>query len=210
MVRSLISILLLAPITVIANSHDPNLLRPLTNADSVIAVLHESMGRDSDVTPKLILAIWPDGKVVWSENRLKGGSPYRCGQIKNGKVKDLLARFEKDGLFVEDKNLSRAHFGPDAPFTTILLRDGKNELKMQSWHELFESGGGLMATGSGVGPRTDRGWAAEMKKEPNDYLYFRMIWSETRGRLFDLIPFESKQCNGKFISKDGSWFWQEH
>src|SRR5437764_3969488 len=45
-------------------------LRPITEADSVLAVYHQDWGLFSRGTPAIILAIWPDGHAVWSEDRL--------------------------------------------------------------------------------------------------------------------------------------------
>src|SRR5262249_23309746 len=110
---------------------------PISSADTVLAIFTQDWGLRSAGGPRLVLAVWDDGKVVWSEDHLEGGSPYRAAAINPGRLKSLLSRLENDGHFSDD-NLSRSHFGPDSRFTTILVRSGKKELKMRSWHELGE------------------------------------------------------------------------
>jgi len=87
-------------------------MRPITEADSVLAVYREDWRRASRGEPRIILVAWPDGQMIWSDDRLKGGAPYRAGQVAPGKVTALLARFDQDGLFADEK-LNRAHFGPE-------------------------------------------------------------------------------------------------
>src|SRR5207302_434840 len=73
--------------------------RPIEKADTVIAIYSQDWGLASAGNPTIILAIWPDGRVVWSKDRLCGGSPYFTGQVDPEVVETLVSRFEKDGLF---------------------------------------------------------------------------------------------------------------
>ncbi len=41
---------------------------------------------------RVIIAIWPDGTIVWSSSLEKGGKPYTCGDIP---VEDLRALFRR-------------------------------------------------------------------------------------------------------------------
>jgi hypothetical protein len=232
-----------------ANDPKPR-VRPITEADSVLAVYREDWGLFSDGSPALIFVAWPDGHVVWSADRLQGGPPYRTADIDPRKVTTLLASFGKDGLFA-DKNLNRAYWGPDSEFIKVYIKSGKNEVEMESWHELVEVRGDV-ATSAGARLlnmekflRSSKGKAATtapratppivrhfiyapnqgthrplvtfdddrrlaiLRKEPADYLYFRFVWSETRGKLADLIPSDSKPSKGKPEMKAGVLTWQE-
>src|SRR5262249_28647215 len=116
-------------------SADEPATRPITAAESVLAVYYQDHGlRSPAKDPGLILAAWPDGRVIWSGDRLRGGAPYRAGQVEPKKVAALLARFENDGLFADEK-LNQARFGPDSEFITVLVKAGKRQVKMESWHE---------------------------------------------------------------------------
>ena len=84
--------------------------KPITEAETVLAI-YTSGGFRPSVEPRLILAIWGDGRVVWSEDRLQGGSPYRAGQIDAKRLTALVSRLERDGVFADEK-LSHANFRP--------------------------------------------------------------------------------------------------
>lgn len=103
--------------------------RPIEKADSILAIYPEDWGlRSSARIPALILAVWPDGHIVWSKDRLMGGAPYFAGQIDREIVSSLLLRLEQDGVFA-DKSLNNANFGEDSKFTTLLIRSRKKESK---------------------------------------------------------------------------------
>jgi len=137
-----------------------------------------------------------------------GGPPYRAGRVDPKRVSALLARFERDGLFA-DESLDRGNFGPDSQFTTVLVKSGKKQVKMCSWHELYEEGGGLVVDQGGVSPLNGRRRLDVLRKAPADYLFYRFVWSETRSRLADLIPCESTAIRGKPVMKAGKLSWQE-
>ncbi len=183
-------------------------MRPISDSDSVLAVYREDWGLASSGAPAIILAAWPDGYIIWSGDRLEGGPPYRAGHIDPEGVAALLARFDQDGLFA-DERLNAGHFGPDSQFTTVFIKSGKKQVRMCSWHELYEKGGGLVADHHGVSTLDGRHKLDVLRKAPADYLFFRFVWSETRSTLADLIPVESKAIGGKPVMKAGKFSWQE-
>jgi hypothetical protein len=191
---------------VIAADDRKTAVRPISEAETVIAVYREDWGLFSRGNA-IILVAWLDGKVVWSEDRLKGGAPYRTGHIDPKRVTALLARFEKEGLFANEK-LNRGHTGADSQHITVFIKSGKRQVKMESWHELFEESGKYVGYHEGMQPLEGRRRLDVLSKQPADYLFFRFIWSETRGRLTELIPSESKPSAGKpFL--EGVMTWQE-
>ncbi|HEY2253886.1 MAG TPA: DnaA/Hda family protein [Planctomycetaceae bacterium] len=107
-----------------------------------------------------------------------------------------------------DKKLNEAHFGPDSHFTTLLVKSGKKELRMQSWHEGSEANGGV-ATSHGTSGLGGQRRLEVLRKEPADYLYYRFVWSETRGRLIDLIPNDGKPVSGKIVTDGRGVSWRE-
>jgi hypothetical protein len=182
--------------------------RPITEADSVLAVYREDWGRASSGGPAIILVAWPDGHIVWSSDRIQGGAPYRAGRVDPKRVAALLVRSENDGLFADEK-LNQAHFGPDSQFITLLVKSGKKQVKMQSWHELFEGSDKVVVDHRGAVALEGRRRLDELRKAPAEYLFFRTVWSETRTRLSDLIPVESDVSTGKPVMKVGVVSWQE-
>ena len=183
-------------------------MRPITDAESILAVYREDWSLDSSGGPAIIFAAWPDGFIVWSGDRVMGGPPYRAGHIDPKRVTALLSRFDKDGLFA-DKKLNDAHFGPDSQFTTLFIKSGKKQVKMCSWHELMEDSDELVADDHGAAILNGRRRLDVLRKAPADYLFYRFVWSETRSRLADLIPAESTATGGKPVMKAGKLSWQE-
>ncbi len=183
------------------------LIRPIKDAESVLAVYHEDWGLHSAGNPAIIFVAWPDGSIVWSLDRINGGPPYRTGKIDPTKVSALLKRLKSDGLFV-NKNLNRAHFGPDSQFTTVYIKSGENQVKMQSWHELAEADGKGVADNAGIRSVQGQHRLGILKEASAEYLFFRFVWSETRGKINELIPCESKATTGKPIMDSGKLSWQ--
>jgi hypothetical protein len=195
-------------ITVCGRADEPKqLVRPITTAKSVIAVYREDCGLGSDGRPAIIFAAWPDGHIVWSDDRIQGGPPYHAAESDPQRFAKLIARFEKDGLFADDK-LNQANFGPDSAFIAVLIKSGKRKVQMTSWHELFEADGGLVtsygAVGSGNGSRLD-----VLRKEPAAYLFYRMVWSETRTSIATMIPTAGRPTSGSPLMKAGELSWEE-
>jgi hypothetical protein len=210
MLRSLSSALLLGLCASGLAADEPKpRTRSISEADAVLAVYREDHGLRSLGETAIIFAAWPDGRVVWSGDRVAGGAPYRAGQIEPKKVTDLLAQFEKDGLFA-DKELNDPHVGPDSQFITVLVKSGKQQVKMESWHELFEESGKTVVSDRGVSAlEGGRRRLDVLRKAPADYLFYRFAWSETRGKLADLIPAESAVTTGKPVKEAGVLSWQE-
>src|SRR5262249_27490174 len=182
--------------------------RPISAAESVLAVYVEDWGFASSGQHPLLLAIWPDGTAVWSTDRLKGGAPYRTGKIEPKRVTEFLKRVETDGLFA-DKKTRWSHFGPDSQFTTIFLKSGKDSIKMSSWHELGEAGGGWAGRDGGLTMLDGKRRLDVIRQSSAEFLYFRFVWAETRGRLSDLLPAESQPTSGRPVMKAGEYFWEE-
>ena len=155
-------------LTAAVGSAEASRTRPVTQADTVLAVYARDWGLDSFQSAKLILAAWPDGYVVWSQDRVHGGPPYKAGVIDRRLLIGGLSRAVRDGVFA-DKTLGNPCFGPDAKFTTIFLRYSGKQLQMDSWHEVSEQDGKLFASSCALtslsGPRLEA-----MRKEPPQYL----------------------------------------
>jgi hypothetical protein len=198
----------LALIAASGRGGEPNhTIRPITEAQAVIAVYREDCGLASAGRPSIIFAEWPDGHIVWSDDRIQGGPPYHAAESDPQRFAKLIARFEKDGLFADDK-LNQANFGPDSAFIAVLIKSGKRKVRMTSWHELFEADGGLVtsygAIGSGNGRRLD-----VLRKEPAAYLFYRMVWSETRTSIATMIPSAGQPTSGSPLMKAGELSWEE-
>ncbi len=183
-------------------------MRPISSAESVLAVYREDWGLTSRGERAIIFAAWPDGFIVWSSDRLKGGPPYHSGHIDPTRVTALLSRFDKDGLFA-DEGLKKANFGEDSQFTTMFIKSGKDQVTMSSWHELMEEGDDVVADQHGASILDGRRRLDVLRRAPADYLFYRFVWSETRSALAQMIPAESTVTRGKPVTKAGKLSWQE-
>jgi hypothetical protein len=130
--RTAITCVVIVLIAAFGRADEPRpFVRPITEAQAVIAVYHEDWGLGSNGQPAIIFAAWPDGHMVWSDDRIHGGPPYHTAQIDPQKFAKLIARFENDGLFADGK-LNNAQWGPDSAFIRVLIKSGKRKIQMES------------------------------------------------------------------------------
>ena len=80
-------------------------------------------------------------------------------------------------------------------------------MEMQSWHELYEASGKVVAKDAGLEALNGRRRINVLHKESAEYLAFRLLWSETRGKLIDLIPNESQPSAGKLVRTGRAVSW---
>jgi hypothetical protein len=177
--------------------------RAITNADTCLAVYVERFHG-----PFLVVVVWSDGKVVWSKDDVRGGSPFFTGNIKPQKVMALIAALNKETVLT-DKSLELVNYGPDAAFTSILIKAGKHILRMESWHELEEVGGGVVSTQHGAEPLAGRKIEDVLKEEPLEYQKYRRVWKSIRQRLGALIPSKGKEDKGEVKMLHGVITWVE-
>ena len=100
--------------------------KTITEAESVIAVFTNDWGLGKSEGPQLIVSIWGDGSVVWSNDHVKGGPPYLASQLNPKNVSDVFKKLTDIGVF-DIPRLKQVNFGPDSQFTTILVRSGGKE-----------------------------------------------------------------------------------
>lgn len=200
---------ILLPLLVLASVHAEGPTpteRPISDAESLFAIHTHQIGPAK--SDQLIFALWEDGHVVWSEDQIRGGPPYRTARIEPQKFHAFLAAAVSDGLF-DNKSLSRARFGPDSMYTVIEIKNKDQRLLMQSWHELYEANGKVVATDGGLTPLAGRSLFEVLAKEPPDQLFYRFIWSNLRQRAAALLPIESEPVTGKLQNRKGKIVWSE-
>jgi len=147
---------------------------------------YPSMGKT-----RVVMVVWPDGRIIWSKDSMKGGPPLLEGTVDPAKVRQVLEKLEGDGLFTKPAN-SLFHVGPDASSHLIHLHSGKKEAKLVSWHELYEVNPKVVATSHGLGTLGDRKREDVLRGDTKEYQEFRKLWSEIRKLSADLIPKEGK------------------
>jgi hypothetical protein len=150
----------------------------------------------TNLGPRLVVALWDDGKIIWSDARVAGGPPYFQGQCDRKKLDALLGALESRGALTNTA-LERAWFGPDSSTTRMIINHGPHRLALESWHELFEQHSNLVATAQAVTPLNGRNRDEVLREQPPNYRQFRNTWSEVRDRVAELIPAKGDPCNDR-------------
>jgi len=168
-----------------------------TSADPAI-LIYTTVGYPppgaTNIGPHLVVALWGDGKIIWSERRVAGGPPYFQGQFDWKKLNALLGSLESQGALT-NAAFQRPWFGPDSKTTRIVVNDGHHRLTMESWHELYEQNSNTVATAQGLTPLNGRNREEVQREQPQDYRQFRHTWSEVRDTVSELIPQKSEPYN---------------
>lgn len=168
--------------------------REITNADNVLAIYIENRSHDPCI--QLVFAGWIDGTVIWSNDRLNGGKPYRAAVIDSHQICDTLERLEVDGLF--SKRSHQLGAVPGHEWTVLYARKDRKTFEETSCHEQFEqSGDCIMEQKRGVSPLGERSRFEALATQPQEYLFLRMLWLELRGRMESLIPDSGLPCAGE-------------
>ena len=202
MLRRVLIVLLFVPALAAAES-----TKPITEADSVFTIYSEDWGLASAGQSKLVVSIWGDGSIVWSGDQVNGGAPYSEANVDPKVVSEAFKRITEKGVFDVPK-LNRVNFGPDSKFTAILFRCGGRELKMASWHEVYEANGKSIARSSGVTALNGQKLLPALADESVEYLHYRMAWLELRLAATQLIPKAGKASQGVSLMRAGKLSWR--
>ncbi len=161
----------------------------------VVAINSQGRVANPESYPRVLMAVWTDGRIVWSEDQKKGGPPFRTGTIKAETVEAKLAAFEKAAVF--DKNSFRHSWtGPDSSSHSIWLRRGDRNTRIDTWHELFEENPNLVAVNGGITALEGRKREDVIAKDTKEFQAFRKLWTNLRTETSSLIPKEGKPFAG--------------
>lgn len=164
--------------------------RPVTEAANIFAIYAEDWTWAAHSEPRLILALWEDGRALWSLDQLAGGPPYLSGRVSPDGVTALLAQLAHDGLL---DNQEHSYVVFESRFTTMLVRARERYVLMRSSHELEEGTvGGL--------PPSDA---------TPEYIRFRRTWNEIRRRAYTLVPTKGTPVEGELVQLHGSVVWKD-
>lgn len=182
--------------------------KAITDADAVLAIYNEDWGLASVGEPQLIFCLWEDGTVVWSEDQLKGGAPFKTAKLPPEALSKTLKRFDDRGAFdLPVKN--RSHWGPDSRFTKIVVRGTGIQFELESWHELSEAGGKAIADAHGLrGLEAGEKLIPALATQPAEYLHFRLVWLEVRLAAANLIPKSGAPVTGTATMHAGKLTWR--
>jgi hypothetical protein len=170
-------------------------VRPVTGIEDVLVIYSQDSGIASGGEPRLILALWPDGKIVWSRDYVAGGPPYFGGAVVPHTLRNFLSRLKSDGR-LGDKRLVRPRVSFESEFSTILARVEGREFRLQSDHEI------QAARGSG---RTSDG----IVEQKSGDRHFQAVWRDILTQATGFITKNGVGIDGDLKSKHAVITWEE-
>ncbi len=151
-------------------------------------------------TPVPIVLLWDDGRVLWSENALTGGVPYRTGFVTPARAAALTERFKGH----DPALLTKESLGPDASYASLILRlSGGRYAQMKSWHPRGPDAKTL-ATSRGLEPRNGRDPAAVLAADVPAYQAFRRLWQDLEDELVSVAHTATRAAP---VSPKLEWDW---
>ncbi len=139
--------------------------------------------------PRLILAIWSDGRVVCSRDTIQGGEPYVAGSSDAKDVQALIGRLTSHAVSANVKPRTR-YCGPSYPSTHIFFRTGDGHMfEIDSWHEYQEHDSQRVFNGK-VWVSLNAGQTInEILAGADDrYVSFRSLWVLLRQNVDAMVP----------------------
>jgi hypothetical protein len=137
-----------------------------------------------------IFAAWNDGTLVWSDDRLHGGPPYRIADIDPADIAAAVAQMTSAA-----RRLDEWHFAPDARWIRITVHNGTERvIDAGSSHEIIEEVPHLVATATGGEPLSGQSAAEVLARQPPHYRAFRAWWDAAKNAAFGLIPAVSRRA----------------
>ena len=139
--------------------------------------------------PRLVLAIWNDGRIVRSHDPVEGGEPYSGGAITPNEVRALIARLKTHSLNALVRPRT-TYCGPSYPSTHIFFRtDDGHVFEIDSWHEYREHGGQRVFDGKYWVSLNAGRTADEIIAGADDkYKSFRSLWVLLRQNIDNTVP----------------------
>lgn len=148
----------------------------------------------------LVLAVMPDGKIIWSddyrqfatpsnfkkmEQSVMGG-PFNTACLSDDSITSLILEIEKKEIF---QNPGMGPYGSPDGSTYIMINMPQRRLRMISRHESVEILGNRYYNSRGETiPLDDHTTESLLLKEPSDYQRFRNNWDVVKHAIFSLIP----------------------
>ncbi|MDM8006579.1 MAG: carboxypeptidase-like regulatory domain-containing protein [Phycisphaerae bacterium] len=157
----------------------PYLLKASSAAPAVVIYYCAAGMRSEPAESSVIVEVWPNGQIAWSDNLVSGGSPYKRGSVKAERIGGVIESLAADRVF-EDGSLLRGSFGPDSDYLVIRVFDGSKQIELASWHELFEANPNLVATSRGIEPLKGRNRSEVLAADSKEYRRFRAVWDRIR------------------------------
>jgi len=146
-----------------------------------ISAIEGVSDRFSTNTYGVIVALWQDGRVIWSRNDLCGGPVYYEGQVTSNDMEKFLHIIVTLQDCLQGISFESFLAPYDFPWTVISINVGAQPFQMMSPHEFLEQNTNRVATISGY-KVLKKGESIEsvLAEQPLDYVKFRIAWKTIR------------------------------
>jgi hypothetical protein len=170
----------------------------------VIAIQVDSLGKrlrnkDAGKHHGLLVAIYGDGRMVWSKDQKNGGEPFLTAVVDKAKVNELLQHWSRE-IELDKKKFQRGYLGPDAAYHKATLALQKERVELLTWHELYQENPRIVAMPA-LTPLDGKSREEALKSAPKEYLRFREVWKDIRTSVAALIPEKGEPFEGEITLK---------
>ncbi len=174
---------------------------PIVTEQPAVIVWYENWGLGAKtIEPQILVAIWTNGRVMWSTNTVYGGAPYFEAKVDPAKSLEFLNSCRNRGYF--GAKYIRNYFGPDSWFTGIYLTSGTNSFVTRSWHEVAEMNPKTVAASYGLRRLGGQNRDDFLKKDTPEYQEYRAMWTDVRKMIGDLLPCQGDVVHNIKFSRD--------
>lgn len=134
------------------------------------------------------VAAWSDGRIVWSHDLKRGGSPYFTGKVDPAKVLEVYRVLEEETSATEHKHTS--HTIPDAASQNIVMlsENGETGIEWRSSHPNFEANKKVVYTSRGVSSSENYKPTDPPAKEEAEFQLFRRDFDRIKAAILALPP----------------------
>jgi hypothetical protein len=152
----------------------------------------------------LIVAIFPDGKMIWvDENedqamtlrerneRFDNGGPYYFASISQDRISSFILNLDNACIFEDPGSAPMSSL---EKYHCIVVNTLNQRLFLQSSHENFEHNGRFWYGYNGeIFSRSEIDYNSFMQSQPDEYKIFRENWDILKKEIISLIPRNKSQ-----------------
>ncbi len=132
-------------------------------------------------TNMLIVGVWSDGTVDWSEPRASGAKKFRSAKVSTDRVGKLLHDLQAAQFFTK---IRQSYVGPDSGYTVVAGQTGGKHQCLESWHDPPPKDPNIVIDEKGIYSIKP----GEARPEPSDeYKNFLHVWDRSRRLIEEIV-----------------------
>jgi len=139
-------------------------------------------------THGVIVALWRDGRVIWSQDDVCGGPPYFEGNVPEKGVEAFVSKVARLQVVFKGPEFAYFHAQYEPPWTIMSINSGRHSFQVISAHEHIENGKDRICTMRGI-RYLKKGETREsvMAEQPFGYRRCRSAWETIRSSARALV-----------------------